>query len=67
MPYSLGCDRAPLEYAKACQLSPIIPLTEVVINPVVILLHVANVCDATEYPPKLTRSCARFPEALPEP
>ena len=69
MSRALGSKNAgsPLEYARACQLSPIIPLTEVVMSPGVRLVHAAKVCPATLYPPKVTWSCTRLPWALPEP
>lgn len=57
----------PPEYARLCQLSPIIPLTPLLNNPDETVSHDAKVCEATEYPPSVTRSCTRLPDALPDP
>jgi hypothetical protein len=44
-----------------------IPLTPLLISPLDMVEHVANVCEATEYPPIVTVSCPSVPDALPEP
>ena len=47
---------SPPEYAKLCQLSPMIPLTVEVIKFGVMESHEANVWEATVYPPRVTES-----------